>query len=83
MIRKRGTSLIAVLAVLVVCVVAATAIARADPFDPTTGTVAVMASGGTVYEDYAAGPQSVNGSVTVATVTLPANTRNFRFGLVL
>ncbi|WP_020572552.1 hypothetical protein [Parafrankia discariae] len=64
--------MIAVLAVLVVCVVAAAAIARADPFDPTSGTVAVMASGGTVYEDYTAGPQSVNGSVTVAAVTLPA-----------
>jgi hypothetical protein len=50
-----------------------TALASADPYDPATGTVTVMANGGTIYEDHTTTAQTVSGGgATVASLSLPA-----------
>lgn len=46
-------------------------IVQAEVFDPDTGTVTVMASGPTAYEDANVGPQTVITTLTVAAVTVP------------
>lgn len=46
-------------------------IAQADVFNPTDGTVTVMASGGTVHVETVVGPVSTSGGATVATLTVP------------
>lgn len=47
-------------------------VAQANVFNPTDGTVTVMASGGTSYVDYDGGANQVNGVETVASVVVPA-----------
>lgn len=54
-------------------VVLGAALVQAEVFDPDTGTVTVMASGGTVYESGTVGPTTVtNAGAVVESVTVPA-----------
>lgn len=53
-------------------VLAGAAIAGAQTFDEESGTVTVMATGGTVHEDHTTTAQAVGGGATVASLTLPA-----------
>lgn len=67
MIKK----LVALFGTVVFFITAVVFTAKADVFNPTDGTVTVMASGGTVYSDYGAAANQVNGAETVGSVTVP------------
>lgn len=64
--------ILAVVIAAALFVIGISALAAAGPYDPGTGTVTVMANGGTVYVDTAAGPISVGSDTLVASLTLPS-----------